>query len=264
MKRAHSTARDRKRNASGQGILEGACGTVVIMIVFVAVLTLGVNIYTVLTVDTTLRLVAMESAKLREEYTFFLGQRRNDIDEQTAKDNARAFAVALSNANGLAVQPNDVNFNDVINADQAGTRCTIRLKQLKLPYGGGAFPLFLARQVSVVVARMNVPAPALVDINANSEGGTITVRVPGYGAYRGLQTATTANGRFAINRPELFQATNLPGVPMPGPVKAKIYLPISLGSEARIMAPINLNGNGSRNFSSPNILPDVPQRNLNL
>lgn len=263
MRRAHNRARASRRNASGQGLLEGACGTAVLMTVFVAILTLGVNIYTVLTVDTTLRLVAMESAKLREEYTFFLGQRRNDIAEQTARDNARAFAVALCKANGLAVRSNDVNFNDVINADQSGTRCTIRLKQLKLPYGGGAFPLILAREVSVVVARMNVPAPALVDINANSEGGTVTVRVPGYGAFRGIQTATTANGRFALNRPDLFQATSLPGVPMPGPVKAKFYLPISLGSEARIMAPINIGGN-NKAYTSPNILPDVAQRNLNL
>lgn len=261
MKRTSKTFRGTARSATGQGLLEGACGTAVFMIVFVSMMTLAVNIYTVLTVDTTLRLVAMESAKVREDYTFFLGQKRNDIDEQTARDNARAFAVALSNANGLAVQPDDVNFNDVINADQSGTQCSIRLKQLKMPYGGGAFPLFLAREVSVVVARMNVPAPALIDINANSEGGSITVRVPGYGAYRPIQTATTANGRFALSRPDLFQATSLPGVPMPGPVKHKIYVPITLGSEARIMAPIN--GSGTT-FASPNILPGVAQGNVRL
>lgn len=261
MKRSSKRILSNGRSARGQGLLEGACGTVILVTVFVLLVMLGINVYTVLTVDTALRLVASESAKVREEYTFFLGQKRNDIDDQTARDTARAFAVALSNANGLAVAPEDVDFNDVVNADQSGTQCTIRLRALKLPYGGGAFPLALAREVSAVVARMNVPAPALIDLNATSEGGSITVSIPGYGAYRPLQTATTANGRFALNRPELFQATDLPGVPKRGPVKCNLYIPVTLGNDARIMPPIN----GTNNtFSSPSVLPGVTQRNLNL
>jgi hypothetical protein len=248
------------RYNGGQGILEGVCGTLIFVSVFVGLVVLAINFYTVLTVDTTLRLVAMETAKLREEFTFFLGQKRNDIDEGTARSNAAAFASALAQANGLDVQPSDVQFNDVINADQAGTRCSIKLRALRLPYGGGAFPLFIQRDVSAVVARMNVPAPALVDINAASEGGTITLRMPSYGAYRPLQTATTADGRFALDRPDLFQATNIPGVPLPGPIKSRHYYGLTVGN-ARVTAPIAGNG---RNFVVPNLLPGVGQQNISL
>lgn len=250
------------RNTKGQGLIEASCGTCIFVMVFVGLVMLALNCYVVLTADTTLRLIAQESAKVREDYTFFLGARRRDVTEEQARQIATSFAVALANANGLAVNADGVSFNDTTTASQSGTRCTIRLDGLRMPYSAGIFPIAIKREVSAVVARMNVPAPAIVDINAQGEGGTITLRVPSYGAYRPVSTAMTGDGRFALSRQDLFSATALPGCPFPNEIKHNFYYGMTVG-QGRILGPITT-GSGNQTYTNPDLLPQVGQTNFRL
>jgi hypothetical protein len=231
------------RRALGQGLIESACGTMIFVLVFVFLIMLAMNLYTIVTTDTSLKLIAQEAAKVREDYTFFLGQKRNDITEEQARKIATDYAVSLAHANGLAVEARDVTFNDTINADQSGTECSIKLRALKLPFmRGGVFPLMVQREASVVVSRMNVPVPAIVDINAKSRenGDYISFTVPCYGAYRGTSIASDrSTGRFALDRPKLFGATNVPGMIMPSPVKHRYYMGCGIGDNALIYGPIS-------------------------
>jgi hypothetical protein len=242
---------------SGQGLVESACGTIMFVTVFVLLVMFALNVYIIITTDSVLRMVCMESARVREEYIYFLGMVRNDIDEAEGRRNATNFAVSLANANGLAVSADDVAFNDTKNADQAGTMCTINLKALKLPFGGGVFPLFVQRSVSAVSARMNVPAPAVVDICAPGEGGGITVRMPAYGAVRPISVANASNGRAALNRKDLFVSIPLPGVPLPGAIKFNHYYGLGIAPNCGYLGgPVS---GKTGNYVTPFLLPKVPQ-----
>ncbi|MBY0550650.1 MAG: hypothetical protein K2W95_25450 [Candidatus Obscuribacterales bacterium] len=170
------------RKNNGQGLLEASCGTFIITTVFVFLLMLGLNTYAILTTDTKLRLICSEAAQVREEHTYFLGMKRVDFTDAQADQIAKRFAVSLAESNGIPITEENVAFHSDENTEQASTTCTVTLDKFVLPYGGGAFPSFLAREVSATVARMSVPAPAIVGFNGVSqEYGRISVKVPCYG-----------------------------------------------------------------------------------
>lgn len=143
---------------------------------------LGLNTYAILTTDTKLRLICSEAAQVREEHTYFLGMKRVDFTDAQADQIAKRFAVSLAESNGIPITEENVAFHSDENTEQASTTCTVTLDRFALPYGGGAFPSFLAREVSATVARMSVPAPAIAGFNGVSqEYGRISVKVPCYG-----------------------------------------------------------------------------------
>lgn len=171
-----------KRTSLGQGLVEASCGTFIIATVFVFLLMLGLNVYSVLVTDSRLRLICTEAAQVREEHTYFLGMKRVDFTEAEADQIAKDFAVRLADANGVTITATDVAFSTDESTEQATTTCTVTLDKFALPYGGGVFPSLLKRDVSATVARMSVPAPAIVGFNGfNPEYGQVAVRVPCYG-----------------------------------------------------------------------------------
>jgi hypothetical protein len=217
----------RFRPNSGQGLIEGACGLIIVVTAAVLLTMFGMNIYATQVADGKLRLVALEAAKVRDQYQFFLGMLRQDYKPESADANAKQFAASLAKANGVPLDPNDdVAFASQVLGQVHVTTCQITLKSLKLPFGGVVFPDFLKRTVSITVAGMALPPPLVMDVNTVTQGGSsVCVRLPAYAGF-GVKNVDVNSTNTAIIGGSSIQKYG--GLPMPGPMAIPSYIGLVL------------------------------------
>ncbi len=177
------------RAEHGQGLIEGVCGSVVFTMVFVALVMAGINIFAIFSYDAALKTVAQTAADAADGHKYFLGMKRPEFDYYKGQDKARTLALAVASTLGLSLAPQDITF-DTIQAPGFAkgmgeiTKCTVVLKQIKLPYTGGAFPSLIKREAVGVSASMAIGPVVLSEINFPTDGGgRMTLRLPAYGAY---------------------------------------------------------------------------------
>lgn len=216
----NNTGLSKRREANGQGILEGTVMLTIVvplLLIFVAGL---VNIFAVMTYSAKLNLICSESLKWRNENLYWLGMRRNDVELGKATDSARNMACAMAANAGIVLHPNDVDFEPVTleanGQSFEGTQCLVRARNIRLPFAGSAgFPLLSELKSSASIAAVPVPPPVVVGFDTNMDwpnpnGRNACYYVPCYGAVHS-----------STNDPSSAKLGPIPGtsqpIPMPHP-----------------------------------------------
>jgi hypothetical protein len=139
----HSKRKTIVKRASGQGIIEGVCGSIIFVLVFVLLTMLGVNLFTYGVYSQKLQVVANCGAKNFNDGRYWLGEMRPDWNENDARARGEALVNELLPRLGLP-PASKIEFTNTVGPNFGYTECTITINGIRLPYGGNAvFPSVL-------------------------------------------------------------------------------------------------------------------------
>jgi hypothetical protein len=128
------------RSSRGQGLIEGACGTIIFTLVFVLLVAFAINFYTTMVAHEKLRMVATECARVIDGKQYWLGMKRPDPKGELAaatEESAKILARDLCAKLGLP-DPTEVHYKvntDLTDPGVTYTTCTVICDGIRLPYG---------------------------------------------------------------------------------------------------------------------------------
>ncbi len=147
MNAARGSSRMRTRRSGGQGLIEGTCGSVIVMSVFVAMTVLGVNVYSVMVNQSKVQKAADIAARIVNESRFWLGTYRNDFSASDARARAQFAADSVLNLMGLPsaeiVEFDPGTFIQDGTSGFVSTHIKLRVRALRMPYRTAGFPASL-------------------------------------------------------------------------------------------------------------------------
>ena len=188
------------RKATGQALVETAVGMVVSSLAFVLLVAFAMNAYAVAVFSQKLQSVANSAVQVMDDNVLWLGVPRPDKDEITPKARERAEVLGGRVAKILGI-PGEVQFSFEDEATNEGTinKVTATIGFIKLPFGGGLFPVGLPLSCISASAHALIQPYATIAIGApNQKNGTrITSDVatfPVYGFVRNLDPDAGPNG----------------------------------------------------------------------
>ncbi len=192
-----------RRDCAGQGLIESACGLVIIVLVFVLLVAFGVNTYAAITYGTKLQIVAMETARVLDDERLWLGVKRPDYNAETSQNKAREVGKVVGSQIGLDGPNITFVFDEVAvgTGDFGGevTVVTASLGTAPLPFNLGVYPTGIPVSSKAASARNTVQPYAVFDIDApgvTADGTPVgtksAVRIPCYGFF------TSGNSSVAI------------------------------------------------------------------
>jgi hypothetical protein len=161
---------NRRRSSKGQGLVEGACGTIIVTTVFVLLTAFAVNFYLTMVAHEKLRLVATECARVVDGKRYWLGMKRPDPQGKlaaAAKASATTLADALCAKLGLPTPRNiDLVEEDAGDGSITYTTCTVTCAGIRLPYGfDKIFPSILTITETGVAGDMAAEPYALLYVD---------------------------------------------------------------------------------------------------
>jgi hypothetical protein len=176
----------------GQALVETAVGTVILGMAFVLMVAFGLNAFTLAVYGQKLQSVANSSVQVMDDNVLWLGVPRPDKDEIAPHARKRAEVLGRRVAQILGI-PGEVQFSFEEEETEEGSinKVTASIGFIKLPFGGGLFPVGVplsavgasAHALIQPYATINIGAP--ISKNGNrvvSDGATLPV----YGFTRNL------------------------------------------------------------------------------
>lgn len=133
-------SRAARRRNRGQGLVEGACGMILLCAVGIPLLILLLNIGTYMTWTVKLNYIAGEAARYIDSNKYWLGMKREDYNRDKAIESASNLANAMLKAVGLPeMNPQDIEVNEVpveITPVGSNTPVTVSVTQVIIsPHG---------------------------------------------------------------------------------------------------------------------------------
>jgi hypothetical protein len=195
------------RTSTGQGLVEGACGTVILITVFVLLVMFGLNAFFAIKYSADVKIIATEAAKVVLTNKYWLGMRRPDYNPDEAVAKASEIANTLATKLGIpAVQIVEFNQEETPAGDIISVK--VQADGLRLPYAAKIFPRFLSMAATGVSVQPKNSVYACVDIATQQPGQSNpnifdVVRVPAFGFSR-----NTANGQAAPFAGQVFQGND--------------------------------------------------------
>lgn len=191
----------RTRTQSGQSLIGGTCGIIMMAALFILLAGLGLNAYTYGTMRAKLQTAADETASKVNRNIYWNGARRPPFQanqhDRIAKE-AKEFGTAICTA--LGIDANQVSIAIDEQGVNGSSRVTMSLAQFDLPLGmGGPFPKSASLSVTGVSTDGSEPPPAFLRLGynlihedtvnpANSTTVTQVVLLPSYGFETDLAT----------------------------------------------------------------------------
>lgn len=185
------------RNQKGQGLIEGVCGLVTVLSVFVLLTAFGVNMYAISSDAAKVQIVANETAKRINDLYFWYGAKRplfqrlknhdgsgtgnlsgpaigggtHKISE--SQKNAVTYAQQLCKNLGLPSEGLDVRFSDpVVKGEFEYTKVVVSGIQRKVPFNiKGVFPSSMKLSAVGVAVQATSPPPAFIRLGYNLISG---------------------------------------------------------------------------------------------
>jgi hypothetical protein len=205
------------RSSKGQGIIEGVCGSLMVVLVFVLLTMLSLNVYSALVYSHKLQFVADTAARVYNERHFWLGTIRPDFKEDEARQKATETASRLLEKLGLP-QLTTIEFAPEVNEDSlAFATVKLTVGGLKLPYGGNkVFPGFISlSSVGYSAETATTPYASYIIRVANPGGADHCAAVPAFGFATGIGVLTTITPE-GIGGDGVPTAVGRWGAPVPG------------------------------------------------
>ena len=151
-----------KRSASGSAIVEGTCGTVLILGIAVPLLLFFGNVAAQLSLQAQVSHIANQAAQACDDGRYWLGQQRPGFTEQVASEQATAVAQDLCERVGLKGASVNVKFESN-NSEFDVTVCDVNVNAVgKIPFRTTAFGFDLAKLFPGNVSARGVAAHAKV------------------------------------------------------------------------------------------------------
>lgn len=204
-----------KTRSSGQGMIEGAAGSVIVTLVFVYLIMLGVNIYSAVVYSQRLQFVANSAAEAYNQRRFWLGTIRPTWKPEEAERAAKRVASELLNQ--LDLPPaTELSFRNVMGNDYSYTEAKLKVGGLKIPYTvDKVFPSVIELGVTGLAAEASAPpyasfravVPIEGQVDAFGRSTTKRYHVAALPSF-GFSTGTTALARPFNERPA---ASGAPG-----------------------------------------------------
>jgi hypothetical protein len=166
------------RSTKGQGLIEGVCGSLIVVLVFVGLIMLSLNVFATVVYSQKIQFIADTAARVYNERHFWLGTIRPDFDETEAQRKATETATKLLEK--LALPPlTSISFSpEVTEEGLAFATVKLTVGGLRLPYGGKIFPSLISLSTVAYSAEaaatpyasyvLRVPAAGTVDANGLS------------------------------------------------------------------------------------------------
>ncbi len=111
---SRQASRATRRRTRGQGLVEGACGMVLLCAVGIPILILLLNIGSYMTWTVKLNYIAGEAARYIDANKYWLGMKREDYNRDKAIDGAANIANAMLKCTGLPqISSQDMEINEV-------------------------------------------------------------------------------------------------------------------------------------------------------
>jgi hypothetical protein len=191
-KQGHKNERHGARNTRGQGLVEGTVALCLIIPIGFMFIAGFVNLFAITTCSSKLNLIASETVKWRSENLYWMGMKRNDVDQDKATDSAQSMAIAMAAAAGIQLSKSDVVIQEVTlqggGNSFPGEQCTITVRNFKAPFANiPGFPLLMPIASTVALSAAPVPPPGILGIDTNMNwpnpsGANACFYVPSYGA----------------------------------------------------------------------------------
>lgn len=217
-----------RRNSKGQGLVESACGLIVVSMFFISIVAFGMNAYTAAVYGAKLQVVANETARVLDDNRLWLGVQRPDYNAQQSHE--RAEVIGKKVAQILSI-PGEVTFafEEISQSEGIISKVTASVGFIKLPFGFGIFPVGIPFSSTSASARgLSQPYAVLHFDAAISKDGVVRdgVSLPAYGFFRKYQSAGV---------PGVFQpAANIGGLGGPGNINPVNFRGLPLSSAAQV------------------------------
>lgn len=187
------TFKERSRSNTGQSLIEGVCGLIVFLMVFVVLTAFGVNIYIYGAQAAKLQIVANETAKRINDLYYWYGAKRPQFQQLKAHDgsgtgestglaigggthrisqsqfDAISYARALCDKLGLPSAALDVRYSDTVDeGDFEYTKVEITRNHLILPFGlNKVFPTLTTIKATGIAVQATSPPPGFIRFGYN-------------------------------------------------------------------------------------------------
>ncbi|MBX9669296.1 MAG: hypothetical protein K2X93_16850 [Candidatus Obscuribacterales bacterium] len=148
----------------GQGLVEGVCGSIVLVTVFCLLAMLATNLFAFGVYSQKVQVIANAAAKNFNDGHYWLGARRRDWNRARAEVRGRALVDRLINELGLP-PAQEVTFHGVEGPDFAYTECNVRIAGLRLPFASeNIFPTLVGVSASGYSADSSYPPYAQLTV----------------------------------------------------------------------------------------------------